>query len=271
MLKRPHYIALGLVGLLTLVLLNLPHHAASQIKLAIGSLFIPGFGVSKSAKQLLGSAGDTLVSRSELLRQNEQYRQLNQELQIRAMQADALQRENDQFRQLLGTEKQFPWRLKLASVIARDPANWWHFVQIDAGSRDGIRPDMPVMTSAGLVGRVSAVGLTSSQVVLIGSQECKVAALVDNKTGDNGVITPTSNPVDKLDNTLVTMSFLSSNSSLKPGQRVITWGEGNIFPKGILIGEIVEDPHQAELGYSEARVKLAANLGALEEVWVVMR
>src|ERR1700722_20326419 len=123
MLKRPHYIALGLVGLLTLVVFNLPHNAANRIKLAIGSLFIPGFGVSKSAKQLLGNAGDALVPRSELLRQNEQYRQANQELQIRAMQADALQRENDQFRQLLGTEKQFPWRLKLASVIARDPAN----------------------------------------------------------------------------------------------------------------------------------------------------
>jgi rod shape-determining protein MreC len=247
--------------------LNLPHNAANRIKLAIGSLFIPGFGVSKSAKQLLGNAGDALVSRSELLRQNEQYRQVNQQLQIRAMQADALQRENDQLRQLLGSERQFPWKLKLANVIARDPANWWHDIQIDIGSHDGIRVDMPVMTPAGLVGRVSAVGLTSSQVVLIGSQECKVAALVD-KTGDNGVITSFSSP---LDNSLVTMSFLSSNSSLKPGQRVITWGEGNIFPKGILIGEIVEDPHQAELGYNEARVKLAANLGALEEVWVVMR
>ena len=261
---------MGLVGLLTLVFLNLPHHAANQIKLAIGSLFIPGFGVSKSTKQLLGNAGDALTTRTELLRQNEQYRQVNQELQIRAMQADALQRENDQLRQLLGLQKQFPWRLRVASVISRDPANWWHSLQIDAGSRDGVRPDMPVMTSAGLVGRIAEVGLTSSRVVLIGSPECKVAAWVE-KTGDNGVITPTSSPGDKLDNTLVILSYLSSNSSLKPGERVKTSGEGNIFPKGILIGQTVEDSYRADLGYNEARVKLAADLGALEELWVVMR
>ncbi len=159
MLKRPHFIALGLVGLLTLVLLNLPHHAASQIKLAIGSLFLPLFGLSKSSQQIIGKASDAILPRSELLRQNDQLRRANQELQFRVLQSDAVQRENDQFRQLFGWQHQAPWKLRLASVIARDPANWWHIIQIDLGTRDGMRQDLPVMTSAGLVGRISAVAL----------------------------------------------------------------------------------------------------------------
>jgi rod shape-determining protein MreC len=265
MLKRPHLIALGLVGLLTLIVLNLPHHAANQIKLAIGSLFLPLFGLSKSSQQLLGHASDALLPRSELLKQIEQLRRSNQELQFRAMQADNVQRENDQLRQLFYWEKQARWKLRLASVIARDPANWWHVIQIDLGSRDGMSVDLPVLTTAGLVGRISAVGLTTSQVVLIGNPDCKVAALVTN-TGDSGVITGVSSA---LDNTLVTLSFLSSSSNLKPGQVVTTWGEGKIFPKGIMIGQIAEDSHLSDLGYTEARVKLAANLGALEEVWVL--
>ena len=57
MIKRPHIIALGLVLLLALVVLNLPHNAANQLKLAIGSLFLPLFGVSKSAHQLAEKAG----------------------------------------------------------------------------------------------------------------------------------------------------------------------------------------------------------------------
>ena len=52
MLKKPHYIAFGLVGLLTLIVLSLPQHTASQIKLAIGGLFLPLFGLSKSSQQL---------------------------------------------------------------------------------------------------------------------------------------------------------------------------------------------------------------------------
>lgn len=266
MLKRPHYIALGLVVLLTLILLNLPHQAAGQIKLALGSLFLPLFGLSKSSQQLLGQAGDALLPRSVLLKQNEQLRRANQELQLRATQGDAAMRENEQFRQFFNWQKQAPWKLQLASVIARDPGNWWHVIQIDVGSREGMRADMPVMTSAGLVGRISEVGITSSKVVLIGSPECKVGALVE-KTGDNGVI----NGANPIDHNLVTLSYLSSNASLKPGEKVITWGEGNIFPKGIPIGQVAEDSRQVELGYTEARVKLAADLGALEEVWVLVR
>jgi len=267
MLKRPHYFALGLVVLLTLIVLNLPHHAASQIKLAIGSAFLPLFGFSKVSHQALGRASDAIVPRAELLRQNELLRHTNQELQVGAMQGDGALRENDQLRQLIGWEKQQPWKLKLANVIARDPANWWHNIQIDVGSRDGVLTNMPVLSSDGLVGRISTVSLTSSQVSLIGSADCKVGALVEPGR-DTGVITGTSSPVD---NTLVTLSYLSSSSNLKPGQKVVTWGEGRIFPKDIVIGQIAEDSRPVEMGYNEARVKLAANLGALEEVWVLLR
>jgi rod shape-determining protein MreC len=268
MLKRPHYIALILVGLLTLIVLNLPYQTASRIKLALGTLFVPLFGLSKSSQQLLNHTGDTLLPRSQLIRQNEELRHANQELQIRLAQADGIFRENERLTQYYGWEKKSQWKLKLASVVARDPGNWWRIIQIDVGSRDGIHPDMPVITPMGyLVGRVTTVGLTSSQVALIGSSECKVSAKVE-KTGDTGVITGPASPVD---NSLVALSFLSSNSNLKPGQVVKTWGEGRIFPKGIEIGQIAEDSRQVELGYTEARVKLAADLGALEEVWVIMQ
>ena len=64
-------------------------------------------------------------------------------------------------------------------------------------------------------------------------------------------------------------SFLPNNGNLKPGQTVVTSGMGGIFPPGIPIGKIA-DFHSAELGMlTEARVKLGANLSALEEVWVL--
>src|SRR5438309_1604368 len=71
MLRRPHYIALVLVGVLTLVILNLPQHTASQIKLAFGSLFLPLFGLSKSSQQVVHQAGNAVTSRAELIRQND--------------------------------------------------------------------------------------------------------------------------------------------------------------------------------------------------------
>jgi cell shape-determining protein MreC len=64
--------------------------------------------------------------------------------------------------------------------------------------------------------------------------------------------------------------LLSGASGVAPGQNVVTWGEGGVFPADIPIGTIV-DKRTKDYGLStEARVKLAANLSALEEVWVMM-
>jgi rod shape-determining protein MreC len=267
MFRRPHYIALSLVGLLTLMVLNLPHQAAGQLKLAIAGLFLPLFGLSKSSQQLAREAGDALLPRRELLRQLDELRHTNQQLQIRAMQAEGVLSENNRLRQLLGWKQKSRGKLKLAGVIAGDPANWWQTLQIDLGKGDQMQTNLPVMTSAGLVGRISAVGPTSSEVTLIGNPNCRVSALIE-PTGESGVIAGGASP---LDNTLVTLSYLSSNSSLKPGQTVVTSGWGGVFPKGITIGQIAEDSRTVDFGlYSEVRVKLAANLSALEEVWVVL-
>jgi rod shape-determining protein MreC len=65
------------------------------------------------------------------------------------------------------------------------------------------------------------------------------------------------------------LTYLSGNTVLKPGQDVVTSGEGGIYPRGIPIGQVV-DSQTVEFGlYTEARVKLSANLGALDQVWVL--
>jgi rod shape-determining protein MreC len=102
-------------------------------------------------------------------------------------------------------------------------------------------------------------------VTLLGDPNCKVAAQVENQTHDTGVIGP-SGP---LETELVELGYLSPNANLKPGQAVLTSGGGGIFPPGITIGKVV-DVQTVDFGSrAEARVKLAANLNALQEVWVM--
>jgi rod shape-determining protein MreC len=266
MLKRPHYIALGVVVLLTLIILNLPSQTASRLKLSIGSVFLPLVGLAGSAQNLAGKASDAALPRRELLRQNETLQRENQQLHLQALQAEETTRENARLRQLLGWKSRQRWNLKLGSVVLRDPANWWRTVQIDLGSRDGLTNNLPVLSPEGwLLGRISSVSLTRAQVVLLGDPGCRVAARVENEAGDSGVI----GAAGPLDSEMVAMGFLSKNANLKPGQNVRTSGEGGIFPKGLLIGKIV-DVRPGEYGLNnEARVKLAANLNAIEEVWVV--
>jgi rod shape-determining protein MreC len=207
------------------------------------------------------------MSHRELLNQIDSLRRENQQLKEQQIQTVAIARENDQLRSLLNWEKNVPWRFKPANVVMRDPANWWRTVQIDLGSRDGIQTNMPVLTPDGLVGRVSAVNFLNSQVVLIGDQNCRVSAVVDNSAQDMGVLVAS----DPLDNSLVQIGYLSTKANLKAGQNVVTSGLGGVFPRGIPIGRVV-DAQSAENGLAtEARVKLNANLGALEQVLVLIK
>jgi rod shape-determining protein MreC len=266
MLKRPQYIVLGLVVVLTLLILNLPSKTMARLKLGIGSSFVPLFGLASSADRLASRGGDAVLPRSEVLRENNALRQQNQELRFEAAREGELTRENDRLRKLLGWQQQQSRKYKLAKVVLRDPSNWWRTVQIDLGSRDGAKVNMAVQTMDGLVGRVSSVMLTRSQVVLLGDPNCKVSARVLNPARDTGVIGG-SGP---LETEFVDLSYLSRNADLKPGQVVLTSGLGGIFPNDIPIGKVV-DSHTEEYGlYTVARVKLAASLSALEEVWVLL-
>jgi len=265
MFKQKNYLALGAVVFVAIVLLSLPTRATARLKLAVGSWFLPLFGLAGAAQQLPADLADSVLPRRELLKQVDNLRRENQQLRSQSVQSTAIARENDQLRALFNWQRQSPWKLKLANVVMRDPANWWRTVQIDLGSRDGLRENLPVITDAGLVGRVSSVSLTRSQIVLLGDPNCHVSALVENAARDMGVLIAGGT----LDTSLVELTYLASSANLKPGQSVITSGLGGVFPKGIPIGQIV-DSRSVEYGlYTDARVKLNANLGSLEQVWVL--
>lgn len=267
MFRRPQYIILGLVVLVALLILNLPNQTTARLKLAIGSLFLPFFGLAGVGQQTAAKATDAVLPRGELIRRNEVLLRENEQLRIQAVRFAEIARENDRLRRQIGWQEDHrEWKLKLAHVILRDPANWWRTVQIDLGTRDGAHPNLTVLTTEGLIGRIQSVSLTRSQVVLVGDPSCKVGARVENETRDTGVI-GSGGPFDS---SFVELTYLSRNASLKPGQKVVTSGLGGIFPAGISIGRIV-DSWPVEYGlYTEARVKLAADLGALEEVWVLL-
>jgi cell shape-determining protein MreC len=134
-MKRRHYILFACVVVLTIVVLKLPPRAATQFKLAIGSLFLPLFGLSTSTANIAEAAGNAVVPRKELLKQNAEFQRENAEMRVQLQRMAEFERENQRLREMLVFQRQTPWKIKAASVIARDPANWWRNVQIDLGKR----------------------------------------------------------------------------------------------------------------------------------------
>jgi rod shape-determining protein MreC len=279
MLKKSHYIILLLVVVLAVALMMLPVEPMGKLKLALSGLFLPLFGLSSSTHGLVEETSDGLTPRRELQRQLDQLRRQNQEQQILLAQDAGVWAENDRLRGVFGWPRQTRWKLKLAQVIVRDPSNWWRSLEINAGARDGVVSNCAVLTGAGLVGRVQNVGPTRSQVILLGDPSLRVSAMVLTNAnvrlsasvlaaGETGVIIANSSMPQE--DGLIDLGYLSGNSPVRPGQTVVTWGVAGVFPPDIPIGTIV-DVRPKDYGLSlEARVKLSANLGALEEVWVMV-
>lgn len=266
MLKRTHYWVLGAVLALCLVLLNLPPTAAGRLKLGISTLFLPLFGLAGAGQSFVDRASFASINRTTLITEIDRLQKENDQLRLASEQGREAISENDRLRALLGWQPRAPWKLRAAMVIAREPTTWWRTVTIDYGSRDGARTNQPVLTSTGLVGRIREVGLTHSLVALIGDPDCGVSAIV-SESRDTGIILESRSAPDG--EGLVILRTLQRSPATMPGHHVLTSGLGGVFPSGIPVGQIV-DTQSVEGGlYTEARVRLGANLGQLEEIWVM--
>lgn len=264
--SRSFHWALGLVIALAVVLLNLPPVAAGRLRVAVSSLFLPLFGLTGSFQSLADRAAFTPLTRSTLIAEIERLRMTQQQLQLSDMQGRAALEENARLRSLLGWQPQVRWTHKAARVIGREPTTWWRTLTLDFGERHGARVGQPVLTSDGLVGRVREVYPLTCQVVLIGDNECGVSTLV-RETRDQGLIQSTAS--DPIGEGVVLLRTLQHSPGILAGHTVVTSGFGGVFPPGIPVGQVV-DTRSAEGGlYTEVRVRLAARLNRLEEVWVL--
>jgi hypothetical protein len=82
MLKQNNYIIAGFVVLAAVIILSLPSSAANRLKLALGSLFLPLFGLANTAQQLPGGLVDSAMPRRELLRELASLRRENEQLKL---------------------------------------------------------------------------------------------------------------------------------------------------------------------------------------------
>ncbi|MBO1626353.1 rod shape-determining protein MreC [Bacillus cereus] len=155
-----------------------------------------------------------------------------------------------------------------ATVIARNPDKWYDLISIDRGAQQGIQKDMAVMTSKGLVGRVKSVSQFTSTVELLSSlnRTNRISAVVEGQERIFGLI----EGYDKEKQTLV-FTKIPSDVKVEKDQTVVTSGLSDIFPKGLVIGKIV-DVAPDEYGLTQtAYVKPAADLNDVDHVMVTKR
>jgi len=175
----------------------------------------------------------------------------------------AINDDNARLRNLVDFSKTIPYRNIPAQVVGRDPSNWANSIIIDKGSSSGIKTNMAVMSTRGLVGRIVEVGKRSSKALLITDPNLKVGVLI-RRNRQGGILTGRPGGRCKI-------IYIALDSDVKAGDKVMTAGFGRTFPKGILIGEIEKVGREGGRLYKYAILKPSQDLSRLEEVLCIVR
>ena len=183
----------------------------------------------------------------------EQNQELRRELQqMKSWKEAALQLEQENARLLdLNKVRLDPDLTRVTGVVLADSGSpFRQSVLLNVGARDGILDGWATMDGLGLVGRISGVGAKSSRVILLTDASSRIPATIE-PSGQSVLIVG--------DNTLAPpIDFIENPELVRPGDRIVSSGDGKVFPPGLLIGQVAKDPG------GRLRVRLAADYERLK-------
>lgn len=226
------------------------------------ALISPAERLSTGSGHGVRSAWAGYVDLRHVRRENEDLRREVADLRLQraAMAEDA--RQGQRLQALLAFQQGYVRKTVAAQVIGTSGSDQSRVLTLDKGARAGLRPDMAVITPDGIVGKIRDVFPYSAQLLLI-NDSTSGAGVILQSTRTRAVLHGGATGRLQINN-------LTLDEGIKTGDRVITSGGDQVFPRGLAVGvieAIVPDPeHQP---YSVVTVHPAANLERLEEVLVI--
>ncbi|MCR8629593.1 MULTISPECIES: rod shape-determining protein MreC [Paenibacillus] len=187
-----------------------------------------------------------------------------------------LEQQNKRLKEELGfTERQKQaglYTFRIAEVVALNPDLLNNTVRINLGEKDGIKPNMAVMSVEGLVGRVKQVSSFYSNVQLLkgiddtNNESKAISVTVKGRENETfGMLESYNKEKQKL-----IMTKIDPNDKMEIGDVVITSGLGQVFPRGIEIGKVISrEPGNFGISH-EAVIEPFASFDHLREVFVVI-
>jgi len=260
------YVALVAISMLLIAFSN--SAPLTELRRGVGFAISPMQKVLRDGAQSVGSFFATLGEIERLRAQNaELSRRLNEiETENRAL--ASLREQNAQLTALLELRDSLDYETVAAEVISRRSTGQERAISLDAGSDDGVEADDPVVAGGGaLIGQVVEVGSNYSRVLLISDSRINVAGLIETSRAVGNVNGQIERPLR--------MTGIPAEDQVNVGEAVVTagielqMGIRSPYPKGLLIGSIVDVQRSPDQLFQTALIRPAASLDRLEYVLVI--
>jgi rod shape-determining protein MreC len=260
------------------------------IILSVSFLILIGFSVKRESLSMVeNGVGSTLNSIQWLFRksgytikdslsfvfnftnvkkENEELKKRNDELEQKAIERDTLMKENEILRESLDFKNQHSEYNYIGSnIIGKSGGNYLDGFIIDKGTKDGIKKGMVVVTSKGLVGQVSSTAINWSEIQSISNENIAVSGMAESASETSGIIRGYKDADNRL---LAKLYYLPQDSAVKPGDVILTSGYGNLYPKNIRIGQVIDIEEDKGKIMKNAIIEPYVDFNTLEQVLVVI-
>ena len=150
----------------------------------------------------------------------------------------------------------------IAKVIGYDATQWSKVIFINRGTNHKVQKNSSVMNNAGVIGHVIHSSPNSSKVLLITDGRSAVDSLFQ-ETRESGITVGTGENICE-------MKFVPISAKINLGDKVISSGLGGVFPKGLVVGSVVDIFKQSQELFQDIMVEPSADLSNIEEVIVLL-
>ncbi len=231
------------------------------------------------ALHLLGKSRDLATfwekksrSTEELVAAGRDLARINAALELKLQAMDDVRRENTRLREVTRYNVPTEYLSVVARVATRDSSSWWQRIVIRKGRNDGIRPGAPVVFGDTVVGRVTAVHLTTSEVDLVTSPGFRCTAYLEGDD-QNRIVLINGVAANSLGTAKARVSVIPYDYLLPAGTpaRVTTTGMGGVFPSGLTLGYLDGGAYATQVGnFKESLLVPSRDLYNLQEVSVLV-
>ncbi|HEX2163836.1 MAG TPA: rod shape-determining protein MreC [Thermoanaerobaculia bacterium] len=203
-------------------------------------------------------AQDALRSRDDLARENATLRRDVERLELEVLRLSRLEQEMERLGAALDYSRATEGRLRVADVVYADHSSWLRTLILYTGENDAER-NQPVISDAGLVGRVVEVVPGYAKVQLVTDRAAAVGAMV-RRTRRQGVVRSGRDGLE--------LDFLPRQADVQPGDQVVTSGIDGIYPRGLPLGRVVTVDEGDEL-FLDVTLAPAVDFGSLDQVYLL--
>lgn len=198
-------------------------------------------------------------------------RKLKQEVAVlkkKVTDYDRIIKENENYKKTLEIRERYDGAESVAAVVVgRTTDNWFGLLSVNKGSLSAIGEEFPVYSYEGLVGKTVKVGTNWSKIQTIIDSEHSVSGIVA-RTGD---LVQIDGDIKLMKNGLCRMSVISENTDVIIGDLIETSGIGGVYPKGLVIGTVMEFKTNEEGTGNYALIKPAVDLEHLNQVLILKK